>query len=67
MLLRLTSSLATVVRQAGRQAVRQTKIQVLAIFKQFYIRPPVSVLLYLMLYYILVLFHKSNFRGVKCL
>ena len=37
---------------------------------KFYIQPPVSVLLYLMLFYILhglVLFRKGDFRCIKCL
>ena len=53
-LLRLASSLATVVSEAVSEAVRQAvsenKIQVLVIFFKFYIQPPVSVLLYIMYY-----------------
>ena len=66
MLLRLASSLVTVVRQCGWQADSEMKWQ----FLKFYIRPPVSVLLYLMLYYILyglVLFRKGGFCQVRCL
>ena len=40
------------------------------LFLKLYIRPPVSVLLYLMLFYILyglVLFCKGDFHHVKCL
>ena len=39
-------------------------------FLKFYIRPPVSVLLYLMLFYVLyglVLFRKGGFRRIQCL
>ena len=43
------------------------KLEILA---KFYIRPPVSVLLYLMLFYVLygpVLFRKGGFRRIQCL
>ena len=38
--------------------------------KKFYIRSPVSVFLFLMLYFMLdglILFHKGYFCGVRCL
>ena len=43
-------------RQAGGRAGRQTgrlvdKIQIFVLFQEFYIQPPVSVFLFLMLYY----------------
>ena len=46
------------------------KLEFLAIFSKFYIRPPVSVSLYLMLFYVLygpVLFRKGGFRSIQCL
>ena len=49
-----------------RQAIR-LKFEFWQIF--FLIQPLVSVLLYLMLFYVLhglVLFHKGDFHGVKC-
>ena len=64
MLLRLASRLATVVSQAV-----SLKFKVLAIFK-ICNRPPVSILLYLMLFYVLyglVLFRKGDFRLVRYL
>ena len=56
--------------QAESEAVR-LKLKFLVIFfEKNYIQPPVSVLLYLMLFYVLyglVLFRKGDFRLVKCL
>ena len=48
----------------------EAKIGILVIFLKIYIRPPVSVLFYLILFYILyglLLFRKGDFRHVKCL
>ena len=47
----------------------ETKFQVLEILK-FYIRSLVSVFLFLMLYFMLdglILFHKGDFHGARCL
>ena len=52
------------VRQAGRQVVR-LQFE----FWLFYIWPPVSILLYLMMYYMLcglALFRKGDYCHVKC-
>ena len=46
----------------------ETKFPVLTIFKKFYIWPPVSVLLFLMLHLMLdglILFRKGDFRRVR--
>ena len=66
MLLCLASSLVTVVSEAG------SEVDYILSFgdKKFYIRSPVSVFLFLMLYFMLnglILFHKGDFHHVKCL
>ena len=51
-----------------RQAGSESKILVLVII--FYIRPPISVSLFLMQYLMLdgqTLFHKGDFHRVRCL
>ena len=48
--------------------MRRNNYRVLTIFKKFYIRPPVSVFLFLTLHLMLdglILFRKGDFRHVK--
>ena len=63
----LASSLATVVKQAGRQ---NSSFGVCVFFLQFCIWPPVSVFSFLILYLMsdgLILFCKDDFCCIRCL